>query len=156
MKFFADVMLGRLAKWLRILGYDVLYTNEYSVRDSMLEKALSDSRLILTRDRRLRKRLGNTASFFVNNDRVSGQLEEVVKYLQLKPSKNIFSRCIRCNTELEKMDKNAAIGLVPPYVFSTHENFKTCKTCKRVYWSATHRKHMEKEIKNIVSKIPNS
>ncbi len=148
MKFIADSMLGRLAKWLRIIGYDTIYYPEIDDRE-FVNIALKEDRFILTRDTLLVKRRNVKDYLLVEGDHFRDQLCFVVKRLKLDPNAEILTRCIRCNTPLEMIDRSDIKLMVPDYVFETQDFFKMCQICKKVYWGATHRDTMEKELRSI-------
>lgn len=148
MKFAADRMLGRLVKWLRIIGQDVIYGPHLSGH-GLIRAARADGRLILTRDRRLKQKQP-PAFLFIESDHCREQLRQVVRDCGLKVvEEKLFARCLECNTVLQPRAKETAEGLVPPYVFSTQEKFFSCPTCRRIYWRATHHARMREEIKNL-------
>ncbi len=148
-RFFVDAMLGRLATWLRILGMDARY--ERAIEDNVLiESAVTEDRLVLTRDRLLaRRRLLRGRVFLVHHDRVEDQVKEVVERFGVDPQK-FFTRCVRCNVPLRPLSAEAAEGRVPPYVFRTKRSFSACPACGRVYWQGTHRVEMEKKIREML------
>ncbi len=128
-------MLGRLARWLRVLGYDTLYSSELDDPE-LAERALAEDRILLTRDRELSKRRGLQV-LLLQDDQIEGQLREVVNGLKLKTN-DAFSRCIQCNLVLEEIDKETARPHVPPFVYTTYDRFRRCPRCERVYWRGTH------------------
>jgi uncharacterized protein with PIN domain len=146
-RFAADIMLGRLAKWLRILGEDVIYGAHLSgyglIRAARLEK-----RLILTRDRSLKNKQP-PPTLYLSSDHYHEQLRQVIRDCGLVVGKRLFTRCLRCNTVLQGRTKDSIEKLVPPYVFSTQEKFFWCATCRRIYWPATHHQNMLDEIKSL-------
>lgn len=147
MQFVADKMLGRLARWLRVIGQDVAYGRELSGA-GLLRVARQEGRLILTRDRAITKR--NPPSFImIHSDRFREQLKQVVDECGLDPLKDAFTRCVECNAALEPITKADVEGKVPPYVFATHEKFSLCPKCRRIYWPATHQERMMTELKSI-------
>lgn len=148
MKFIADSMLGRLTKWLRIIGCDTIYYPEIDDRE-FVSIALKENRFILTRDTLLVKRKNIKDYLLVEGDHFRDQLCFVVKQLKLDPFSEILIRCIRCNTFLEDVKKSDIKLVVPEYVFETEDLFKRCQTCKKVYWRATHRDGMERELRSI-------
>ena len=148
MKFIVDCMLGRLAKWLRIIGYDAVYFQEITDRE-LVSIALKENRFILTRDTLLVKRRNVKDYLLVEGDHFRDQLCFVVKRLKLDPYSEILTRCIRCNSLLEKIDKSDIKLMVPDHVFETQYLFKMCQTCKKVYWGATHRDEMKEELKAV-------
>lgn len=148
-KFFADAMLGRLATWMRALGYDVLY--ERHIEDGeIIKKALEEGRVIITRDTFLvKRRVLAGRAFLIASDHVREQIQEVA--LKFPPEPQLFlTRCLRCNTPLDEAPRNTVKDLVPPYVFKTQKSFARCGSCGRVYWAGTHRNHMTNELQTII------
>jgi uncharacterized protein with PIN domain len=135
MKLLADAMLGRLAKWLRMLGYDTTYvadTDSYAV----LRSARAEGRLILTRDRELATRKG-VRGLFIDSDALEEQLEQV--YLTLgAPEEPALPRCSICNQPLHDLPRQLVVSRVPPFIYKKHERFKACPECHRVYWRGSH------------------
>ncbi len=150
MKFIVDSMLGRLAKWLRIIGYDTIYLKEISDRE-LVNRALKENRFILTRDTLLVKRRNAKDFLLVEGDHFRDQLYFVVKRLKLDTNAGIFTRCVRCNTLLKRVNKADICLMVPDYVFETQDIFKMCQVCKKVYWGGTHRDRMKQELKTIMN-----
>src|ERR671911_54209 len=136
LRFAADVMLGRLAKWLRVLGQDVIYGRHLSGA-GLIHAARHENRIILTRDRRLRFRQPQDV-FFIESDQFREQLRQLINRFHLVPGDDLFSRCLTCNSWLQPRSKPTIQQLVPEYVFLTQENFSWCAECRRIYWPATH------------------
>lgn len=149
-KFFADAMLGSLARWMRTLGYDVLY--ESDIDDAaILLRAASEGRVVLTRDTHLlKRRLARGRAVFIESESLSGQLKQVVSLFPIERER-LLTRCLRCNALLERVEKETVKAKVPPYVFSTQNDFSTCPSCGRTYWGATHRERMLEEIKKLLA-----
>lgn len=145
MKFVADRMLGKLARWLRVIGQDVAYGPHLSGY-GLVRMARREGRLILTRDRALAKKRPPDY-LLIESDRFREQLRQVVHEYRLDPLKEAFTRCVECNTLFEPIAKKAVEDKVPPYVFSTQEKFSFCPACRRVYWPATHQQKMLEELK---------
>lgn len=146
MRFLADTMLGRLARWLRLLGYDTAYPGQES--DPRLARmAAEENRILLTRDRELFSRKG-FRKLLIHSNLVSEQLAQMRDDLGLTFGRRTFSICLVCNQPLEKVDKNQVREQVPPYVLQTQRIFSQCPQCRRVYWAGTHidhiHSHMEK------------
>jgi uncharacterized protein with PIN domain len=141
--FAVDKMLGRLARWLRILGHDVAYGPHLSGR-SLVDRARREGRLLLTRDTRLLRDPNLPAHLFISSDHFREQLVEVAGATRL--GAGFLQRCLDCNRPLDAVDKDAVAAVVPPYVLATQDHFQRCPRCRRVYWAATHRTHMVDEL----------
>ena len=146
-KFAADRMLGRLAKWLRVLGCDVIYGPHLSGY-GLIRAARAEQRLILTRDRRLKQKQP-PAFIFIESDHHREQLRQVIRECGVEFANRLFSRCLECNTLLQVRPKESVEQLVPAYVFATQKYFSWCSRCRRVYWPATHQQKMAEELKKI-------
>jgi uncharacterized protein with PIN domain len=146
MKFICDAMLGKLAKYLRILGLNTLYIRN----TAMLEifKDQSEPALFLTRN----KRTGWAgATVLVTCDKPMDQLREIkAAILPHVAGDRMMGRCIGCNTELVKIDKGDIEQFVPEFVFHAYETFKRCPSCKKVYWQGSHAANMAKYVEEIV------
>ena len=142
MKFIADVMLGRLAKRMRIMGFDVLYDRMLSDNE-IIRLSLEQDRLILTRDTSLAERPLAARHLFITSDHVRDQIEQVLA--SVPPDMNVhpFTRCTECNELLSSMKKEDARDRVPPYVYETNITFLECSKCGRIYWPGTHVKRMK-------------
>ena len=145
--FAADFMLGRLARWLRVIGQDVIY-GRHLTGWGLIRAARAEKRLILTRDRGLKKKQPPPL-LFIESDDYREQLRQVITACGLRPDERVFSRCLECNTVLETEDKQAVKSLVPAYVFASQEKFARCPTCRRIYWAATHQEKMLEELKRL-------
>ena len=135
MKFLADTMLGRLATWLRLLGYDTLYLADASDAE-LARRARVEQRVLLTRDVELTRRRGVRA-LLIESEHIEEQIQQVFHTLHLT-ARDAFSRCAACNCVLEDIRKEQVRGKVPPYVFHTQERFRRCPQCARIYWRGTH------------------
>lgn len=148
-RFIADAMLGRLAKWMRIMGCDVSYYRAIEDR-RLVELALKEGRFILTRDTLLMKRRkarGN--SFLVGGDSYKDQLRQVAKHFSIDPYKDLLTRCVECNIPLDDIDKDQVRDFVPEYVYNSKVPFRRCPGCKKIYWPATHRDGMMKMLEEM-------
>ncbi len=136
------MMLGRLAKWLRILGFDVIYSNSATDED-LLETCESDGRTLLTRDTELARRAEKDIEVvFVAGDHIKEQFASIRYKLPITfEPPAIFSRCIVCNTPLKAAMRDEVEGLVPAFVFNTNKTFKICPGCRKVYWKGSHVQH---------------
>ena len=146
-KFAADRMLGRLVKWLRVLGCDVIY-GSHLTGYGLIRSARAEERLILTRDRRLKQKQP-PAFILIESDHYRDQLRQVVRACRLEFGGKLFTRCLECNSLLQVRSKETVEKLVPAYVFSTQERFSWCAHCRRVYWPATHQQKMVEELKQL-------
>ena len=146
MKFFCDDNLGKLAKWLRILGYDTLF--RLTIEDGELVSiALKENRIILSRDTKLSRFKIKDKHLLIQSEKPLEQLKQVIDHFKLKIDKDLlFSRCLVCNQVLQKVEKEKIKDRLYPYVYQTQENFVYCSVCDRIYWSAT---HVEKMIKRL-------
>lgn len=147
LKFAADRMLGRLARWLRVLGCDVIYGPHLSGY-GLIRSARKENRLILTRDRRLKQKQP-PEFILIESDHYPEQLRQVIQECGLIVGAGLFTRCLECNAALQPRPKESVERTVPPYVFATQENFFWCPKCRRVYWPATHHQRMLQELKNM-------
>jgi uncharacterized protein with PIN domain len=139
-------MVGKLARWLRVLGFDVLYSNKYD-DDEIIRISDTANRLILTRDVGLAASRPPNQSIFIESGDYKQQIQQVIRLLNLKDFK-MFSRCLECNARLEQVDKEAAFDKVPPFVYLTQERFARCPACDRIYWHGTHTQDMLKHIRS--------
>ncbi|MCX7705788.1 MAG: Mut7-C RNAse domain-containing protein [bacterium] len=147
-KFIADGMLGSLARWLRLLGFDTEY---FSGKDKyfLAYRARNEKRVVLTRDRKFVSENKST-SLLIESETLREQLKEVKKKLHLTFDRTVFfSRCSICNQPLEPKSLSDVIDDIPPYVARTQKNFSQCKKCGRIYWQATHWERMIDFIKSI-------
>lgn len=150
MKFILTKELGRLAKWLRILGFDTEYFKQDNL-NSLLVEALRDERIILTRNHRLIRPSG-IKIVLIEGEKIKEQMAEALKKLNIKlDSDMMFSRCIICNEELGGIEKEQVKDKVPEYVFKTQNDFITCPKCKRIYWQGTHWGNVQKTLEEIWS-----
>ncbi len=133
-RLYVDAMLGRLARWLRLLGYDTLYWREGSDA-ALADQARAEGRLVITRDHQLAARRGVNA-LLVSAETLDAQLAEVRAALGDPPGP--LTRCPECNGVLEELAHADARDLVPAYVWQTQPTFRRCAGCGRVYWQGTH------------------
>ena len=134
-RFVADAMLGRLARWLRALGYDTLYLRDAPDRQ-LLAVVLAERRRLLTRDTALARR-AREAGLLVRAEVLDAQIQEVTAACGLA-GRRPLSRCLECNALLAATPPEAVRDRVPPYTFLSRREFWTCTGCGRVFWAGTH------------------
>jgi len=149
MKFLADRMLGKLAKELRMLGYDTLYyrgENTYP----LIKLAREEGRVILTRNTKLLPRRPEDRIVRVMEDKPALQLRELIqkKVISLN-EENLYSRCLLCNHLLDEMPREEVEGKVPDFIFYQQKEFSRCPQCLRIYWKGSHQDHMQKKIEEL-------
>ena len=149
MKFAADRMLGKLAKWLRILGYDTLYSRSLS-NDKFLELADKD-RVLLSRNTKILGKVPPDRLIFVEANDPKMQIREIVRLLGLKPNPHdFFTRCTVCNGLLDRVTSKDVIGKVPDHVWAAHRRFSGCTVCGRIYWQGSHLARSRQEIRRLL------
>jgi len=151
-KFIADNNVGKLARWLRLIGYDTLLFRQKD-DSQMIKTALSEGRIILTKDTQFMKRRlvtnGKLKAILVKQDDPKLQIQEVVKPLNLDYHFAPFSLCLECNRALLPQSKEEVQNLVPPRVFETQTQYMECPACHRIYWQGTHWQAMVKELQDL-------
>jgi uncharacterized protein with PIN domain len=152
-RFIADAHLGGLARLLRMLGFDTLYSNE--ITDGQI-RAISriEARVVLTRDRELLKCRTITHGCFVHALRPQEQLREVVDRLQLTASAKPFTLCLHCNLPLIFIDKEAVADRLPPRVAAVYRRYSWCEGCDRIYWEGSHWQRMRQLLDRCVGLPP--
>ena len=144
-KFILTKEVGRLCKWLRILGFDAEYFLEDNLA-TLIIKALKENRIIVTR----KKKIDDLKVIRVYANEVKEQLREVLTQLELKPDEDkMFTRCVICNKTLEKVEKEKIKEKVPLYVYQTQNEFYQCPSCRRIYWQGTHWGNVKKIIQDL-------
>ena len=143
-------MLGKLAKWLRVFGYDVIYLRQGA--DEEIEEQLKEGRIFLTRNRRAGpwQQLGEV--FVVHANEPKKQLREVVQGLRLAMvNAELFSRCLSCNCLLDTVSREEIRAEVPEYIYQTQSRFLRCCDCGKVYWPGSHSKKMRQQLEEILA-----
>lgn len=150
MKFLASRELGRLAKWLRILGFDTEYHRDNN-KSSFIIKALREDRIVLTRNKIILKDKA-LKILFIKSEVLKDQLRQVANDFNIDLNSCVmFTRCILCNKELIGVNKEDMVAKVPKYVYETQKELCQCPQCNRVYWQGTHWGNVQE----ILEKIPN-
>jgi uncharacterized protein with PIN domain len=149
MRFVLDVHLGRLAAYLRMLGFDTLYPDDY--RDEELARLSSaESRILLTRDLGLLKRSIVTQGYYVRETNPQLQLVEIVKYFNLTGAIAPFRRCLSCNGALESVEKAAILEQLQEDTRKYYDEFWRCQQCAKIYWKGSHFQRMQMLIDSIL------
>ena len=151
-KFIVDLNVGKLAKRLRMLGYDTLFINGLDDNE-LVRIALKEGRILLTKDSGILRRgvvfTGKIKVVLIEADDVREQLRQVVQTLHLEPNSDPFSLCLECNKPLISREREEVRDLVPPYVFQTQEQYMQCPGCHRIYWRGTHWQRMNQELEEL-------
>ncbi len=147
-RFLADRTVGKLARWLRILGYDTLYWPQLTPAGLLTEGRRQD-RVILSRNTRILRAKDAPACVFIRPDHFRQQLTQVVEALGLEVTRAVLSRCVVCNQALRAAAKAEVEARVPAYVWRTQSAFRRCPGCGRVYWPASHRAHVLDELERL-------
>jgi uncharacterized protein with PIN domain len=147
MKFLCDQMLGTLAKWLRIYGFDTFYANSIISDDEIILISKKDDRCLITRDKELafRCKRENIKIKHIKAVNLDEQINLVLHDLEIDKDK-ILSRCLVCNSEVIKIKKETIKDKVPIKVFQKHKKFWFCKKCNKIYWKGSHYDKMLQKI----------
>jgi len=151
-RFVADNNVGKLARWLRLIGYDTLLFKQKD-DGQMIKIALSENRVILTKDSQFMKRRlvtnGKLKAIHIKQDDPKLQVRKVVETLNLNYHFKPFSLCLECNQPLIARDKEEVKDLVPAHVVETQTQYTECPACHRIYWPGTHWQAMVKRLQNL-------
>ena len=151
-KFVVDNNVGKLARWLRLIGYDTLLFQKKN-DSQMIKTALNEDRVVLTKDSQfIRRRLvtsGRLKAIHIKQDDPKIQVQEVVQALNLNYHFKPFSLCLECNQELIAREKEEVEKRVPTHVFETQTQYTECLTCHRIYWRGTHWQAMVKKLQEL-------
>ncbi|MFC2134202.1 Mut7-C RNAse domain-containing protein [Bacteroidota bacterium] len=149
LKFVLDVHLGKLAKYMRMLGLDTAYENNY--RDEEIVKiSLDEKRAILTKDLGILKRKEVTHGYWIRNINVEKQVAEVIDRFDLRNELNQLTRCLKCNGMLEEIEKEKIVDKIPPKVKKYQDEYFICRDCGKVYWPGSHYERMTEFIGGIL------
>ena len=165
MKFVADEMLGKLARWLRVMGLDIVHRRPFP-DSALIETARSENMIILTRDSKIlgenerarRRSPGGNPDMIevwaVEEDLPFYQMVSIVRRMNLDPLERAFTRCAACNGSLIERTGKEVEGRVPPFVFANVKEYRECLSCNKIYWAGTHRARIERilaEVKEAAS-----
>jgi len=143
-------MLGKLAKWLKIFGFDALFFSRIE-DERLLSLAEREGRILLTRDTGLIEKARRIKSLFIESGEWPFQVEQVLDEFKLWKDVQPYSRCIECNAVLKSLQKRRAKNLVSPFVYESANSFSICPECNRVFWKGTHHRNMEQRIRDILT-----
>lgn len=149
-KFIADVHLGRLAKYLRMCGFDTYFDIDLS-DNQIIGISLKERRIILTRDKELLKNKLVTHGYWIRSIKPDKQLMEVLQKFDLKSTLNPFVRCLECNGMIEDVSKEDIRERLLKKTKDFYTEFKRCKKCGNIYWEGSHYERMKKFIETLVS-----
>jgi uncharacterized protein with PIN domain len=146
--FIADVHLGKLARMLRMLGFDTVYSNAFSNAE-LVSIALEQERVLLSRNAAIGKKHPALITYFISHDDPEVQLEDVLQHFHLLQHIQPFTRCIVCNGILEPVSKEAVLTQLPEKTAVYYHEFWQCTNCKRVYWKGPHYNRMNSLLQKI-------
>ena len=147
-RFILDVHLGRLAAYLRMLGFDSIYRNDYD-DPALADISASEHRILLTCDRQLLMRKQITHGYFVRSRQPQQQLLEILARFDLYNSLQPFTRCVHCNGQTQQVDKKSIEHRLLPKTRKYYENFYQCRSCGKIYWQGSHFVRMRELIKKV-------
>ena len=147
-RFVLDAHLGKLAKYLRMLGFDCLYRNDFG-DEEIMELARKEKRIILTRDKLLLQSRRVTHGYYIRATDKHDQLREVVQKFDLYSQFNSFTRCMTCNAELVPKSGEEVKNLLPEDIQQLYNDFFLCPDCSKVFWKGSHFKRMESYIRDL-------
>ena len=156
-KFITDATLGKLAKWLRLLGYDTVVFPKEAGRE-MLRLATAEGRIVLTKRMDMLERQFSGCLYLVKDNDISHQLNDIIGKFSLKIDKQkMFGICLKCNNRLHSVSAEEVRNLVPSYVFENCTRYNQCPSCHNVYWTGTHQRNalqfMEKHLANFHGRL---
>lgn len=148
-RFLADVQLGTLAKYLRLSGFDTFYWNE-NIAGGIIELALTEKRVLLTRNIQLLKNKSVTHGYWVRSQKLAEQLREVITRFDLENQIHLFTRCLECNGLLAAVPKEEILTLLLPKTRLYYNDFMKCPGCGRIYWQGSHWERMKDSIRKML------
>jgi uncharacterized protein len=152
LKFILDVHLGKLAKYLRLSGFDTCYRNDYDDPE-IIRLALTERRILLTHDLGLLKNRQVTHGYWIRSQYLREQLIEVFRRFDLKNHVRLFSRCMECNGKVIRVLKKEVAGRLLPMTNEFFDEFRRCSSCGRIYWNGSHYIRMKKYIESVINDV---
>jgi uncharacterized protein with PIN domain len=146
--------VGKLARWLRMMGYDSLFFDGDD-DGQMVKQALAEDRVIVTRDTGMMKRRvisnGRLQAVLIDSEVPERQMQQLMSRFDLKDGSRPFTLCLECNQPLTDKSREEVAGRVPPYVFKTQTQYMECPVCHRIYWRGTHWQAMVRKLEKLAS-----
>lgn len=155
-RFILDVHLGRLARYLRMLGFDSAWQRDQDDAQ-IIDQALAEGRIILTRDVGILKQKRVSHAYWLRSTRPDRQLAEVLDALDLRGQIQPFTRCMECNGPIRPVSRDAVAGRIDPQIQSRFDHFRECAACRRVYWQGSHYQRMRRVVQRVagLDAVPN-
>ena len=151
LKFAADNSLGKLAKWLRILGFDTTLATEDS-GEICSYRAITE-RIVVTRTEKIRKRFSDRRLIFITSNDPGMQLKQVITEIGIRRSDlRPFLRCVRCNVTIVNVEPAEVYGQIPDYIHESYSQFKKCPQCDQIFWPGSHTRRALERIDNLFEK----
>ena len=151
-KFFADVMVARVVRWLRAIGIDTLWEDAISDKD-LVRRAIEEKRFILTLDKPLIEEWRVDNVLLLQSENPLEQFAEIIRHFEIEKPEEFFTRCLVCNTFLRRASTKEIIDNAPPDVRENQQKFDYCPRCNKVYWQGSHTKRMRQAIEEIFSVV---
>ena len=152
LKFAADNTLGKLAKWLRILGFDTTLDTEDS--GEIFSDRAANGRIVVTRTGKIRKRFSDRKLVFITSNDPGMQLKQVITEIGIRQSDlRLFLRCVRCNVTIVNVEPAEVYGQVPDYIHESCSQFKKCPRCYQIFWPGSHTRRALERIENLFGKV---
>lgn len=148
-QFIADANLGNIAKYMRVMGFDLFYDPLISARE-IIKISKRENRIILTQSRKLLKIKDVTHGIYVRPGTATEQIRRIINFLDIKDKIKPFSRCLRCNSQLKKVPKENILDRIPPKTKEFYDEYAQCPRCNKIYWKGTHFINMKKVVCQIL------
>ncbi len=148
-KFLLDENLGKLAKWLRMLGYDSVVYKSISI-EKKISLCVKERRIFLTRSKKIAKMNEHFFRILIRTEKYDNQLKEILPLLEIN-NEMFFSRCLECNNGLQAIKAENIDGLVPENVKHNFTDYKICRKCGKIYWHGSHYDAMKSKLKNLLT-----
>jgi uncharacterized protein len=151
-KFFADVNVARLVRWLRAIGIDTVWEDAIADAD-LIKRAIVENRFVLTLDKRILREFRADNILLLKSESSPEQFAEIVRHFQIEKPQKLFTRCLVCNTLLRNAEMEEISANAPLYARETHEKFYYCPQCGKIYWEGSHTRRMLVAIEDVFSQL---